>query len=229
MNKGIAVPSYRQRLGYHAGLLGGIGLLASMVLVITDIETRVAIAQAKAADQKASLEQVIPKELYDNDLLQDILLITETDQTTATSTNVPIYLARQGKQVVAAAYQQVGYGYSGEIRVIMGINIQGEILGVRVLSHTETPGLGDKIEERKSDWILGFNGKSLQNPLADGWRVKKEGGEFDQFSGATITPRTVVQIVRHGLEFFARHQQQILTQPLPLPKPTDSLGSPSTS
>jgi electron transport complex protein RnfG len=84
---------------------------------------------------------------------------------------------------------------------------------VRVLSHAETPGLGDKIDDRKSDWILGFNGKSLENTSSEQWRVKKDGGEFDQFTGATITPRGVVKSIHQGLDFFRQHRDELLALP----------------
>lgn len=98
--------------------------------------------------------------------------------------------------IVPAVTQQ---GYNGEIKLLVGVNQLGKITGVRVVEHRETPGLGDKILVRVSDWITGFNGKSLQNPPSEGWQVRKDGGEFDQFTGATITPRAVVQAVHHAL------------------------------
>lgn len=227
MTKGTATPSYRKRLGYHSGLLGGMGLLASVVLVISDIETHEAITLAKAADEKASLEQVIPPDLHDNNLLEDRLLIPNESGEEGTT----IYLARQNQQVIAAAFEQSGYGYSGEITLIMSVNRQSEILGVRVLSHSETPGLGDRIEAQKSDWIFSFNGLSLQNPTESGWHVKKDGGQFDQFSGATITPRAVVKIVKQGLAFFEQHKTTILeTAPpqLETPEMATEFATPTT-
>ena len=92
----------------------------------------------------------------------------------------------------------------------MGLDSNGEILGVRVISHTETPGLGDKIEIKKSKWILSFNGKSLDNVTYSEWNVKKDGGIFDQFSGATITPRKVVLAIKRGLEFYKSHREELL-------------------
>lgn len=227
MSKGTATPSYRKRLGYHSGLLGGMGLLASVILVISNIETHEAIAVAKAADQKASLEQVIPTDLHDNELLQDTVLISETSVEADAQRDTLVYLARNQQQIVAAAYKQTGYGYSGEITIIMSVNRHGEILGVRVLSHSETPGLGDRIEARKSDWILGFNGLSLQNPMESGWQVKKDGGQFDQFTGATITPRTIVKMVKQGLQFFAQHRDFILSQPVPVDASPSSSEQPA--
>lgn len=101
-------------------------------------------------------------------------------------------------------------GYNGTINLWLAVNLHGEILGVRVYGHGETPGLGDKIDLRVSDWILGFNGKSLTDPDISQWAVKRDGGAFDQFSGATITPRAVVSAVRDGLTLFDSRQQQWL-------------------
>lgn len=101
-------------------------------------------------------------------------------------------------------------GYSGEILVLMAVDVDGKMLGARVLKHTETPGLGDKIEVAKDKWILSFNGKSLGEPPADKWGVKKDGGVFDQFAGATITPRAVVKAVKGGMLFFSEHKAEIL-------------------
>jgi electron transport complex protein RnfG len=91
-----------------------------------------------------------------------------------------------------------------------------------VLSHRETPGLGDDIEAARSNWIDGFLGKSLQNPSAGGWRVRRDGGEFDQFTGATITPRAVVAAVHRGLIFFDRYRLQISGRDLPTATATNA-------
>ena len=205
MNKGTAVPSYRQRIGYQAGLLGGIALLASALLSIGDVRTRSDIAARQAEDLQASLSQVVPEEIHDNRLLDDTLTATLPD-----GSPVLVYQARQGDQVAAVAFQVTGYGYAGAIQIVMGINREGEILGVRVVSHAETPGLGDKIEEAKSDWITKFTGLSLLNTPEKNWAVKKDGGQFDQFSGATITPRGVVKAVKMGMDFFKANQGKLL-------------------
>jgi len=107
------------------------------------------------------------------------------------------------------AFETVGQGYGGAIRVLLGVDKDGRILGARVLAHTETPGLGDKIEVDRDDWILDFDGKSLGEPPPERWAVKKDGGDFDQFSGATITPRAVVKSVKQGLELFAAHRDAL--------------------
>ena len=120
-----------------------------------------------------------------------------------------IHLARKNGKVTAIAFERRVNGYMS-IHLVMGIDARGEVLGVRVLAHEETPGLGDKIEVTKSDWIKNFDGRSLDNTTRTQWGVKKDGGLFDQFSGATITPRAVVKAVREGLEFFRANKQQIL-------------------
>jgi len=101
-------------------------------------------------------------------------------------------------------------GYSGAIHLLVGIHADGRVAGVRVIGHRETPGLGDKIELAKSPWIRSFEGKSLTNPAADGWAVKKDRGEFDQFAGATITPRAVVGAVHRALQYFDAHKAELL-------------------
>ena len=94
--------------------------------------------------------------------------------------------------------------------MIIGINFDGSVAGVRVVEHKETPGLGDKVDLRKSDWILSFNGKSLSNPHPNAWNVKKENGEFDQFTGATITPRAVIHQIAKTLEYFKQDKERLV-------------------
>ncbi|HCE41269.1 MAG TPA: electron transport complex subunit RsxG, partial [Alcanivorax sp.] len=113
-------------------------------------------------------------------------------------------------------------GYGGAINLIVGVDMDGRVLGVRAVPpHNETPGLGDKIERRKSDWILSFNGKSLDNPAPDGWAVKKDGGRFDSFTGATITPRAVVTAVHRALRYFNAHRDDLFAAPA-LPHNTET-------
>jgi electron transport complex protein RnfG len=172
--------------------------------VIGDLATRDAIEQRRAEDLLASLGQVIPADLHDNDLLADSMTLDTADG------ELTVYRALQGLDVAGVAFETVGQGYAGPIRVLLGIDAEGRVLGARVLSHTETPGLGDKIEVARDDWILSFDGKSLGEPPPERWAVKKDGGDFDQFSGATITPRAVVSAVKGGLELFA-DQRDALT------------------
>ncbi len=155
----------------------------------------------KRAAEKALLE-IIPQTQHDNDMLTDIQLPDEAAQKIlGLEEALPIHVARKGNDVVAYIYPATAPdGYSGDIDLIIGVNLDGSVAGVRVLTHKETPGLGDKVDLKKSKWILSFNGHSLNNPPAESWRVKKDGGYFDQFTGATITPRAVVKRVKKTLE-----------------------------
>jgi electron transport complex protein RnfG len=117
-------------------------------------------------------------------------------------------------------------GYSGEIRLLVGIDLDGRILGVRVTNHRETPGLGDRIETRKSDWVHSFDGRSLGNPPAEQWNVKKNGGVFDQFTGATITPRAVVKAVQHSLAYFRQNRDIIRERLNEPPAPRNRILTP---
>lgn len=202
----IINPSYRNRLGYQAMLLGGICCLVSIVLISGNKATHQLIADHITADKLAMLDQVLPSNLYDNDPLQD----SKTIEVKQLAEPVEIMHATktEGKETQPAgtALQLGIQGWGGAIDFIMAVNSEGEITGVRVISHKETPGLADKIERDKSPWIESFNGKSLANTPASDWAVKKDGGIFDQFTGATITPRSMVKGVYQGLQI---HQQQI--------------------
>lgn len=205
----VAVPSYRKRVGYQAALLGGFATLAATLLVMGNISTRDAIAERQREDLLASLQQVIPDTLHDNNLLDDtVTLATESGRP------LTVYRALKEGSVTGVAYRIVGKGYAGDIVLILGIDESGKILGTRVLQHAETPGLGDKIEIARDDWILGFDGRALDNTPQQQWAVKKDGGRFDQFSGATITPRAIVNAVHRGLTLFGKNRAQLLT-PLP--------------
>ena len=207
----------KEKMAYHPILLGGIALVAGIMLVLADAGTRDAIAERQAEDLRASLTQVVRADIHDNNLLDDTLVLHAPLEFADAETGITFYRARMKGEVVAAAFKVVGMGYSGAIDIMMCVNSDGSIMGVRVISHAETPGLGDKIEAAKSDWIERFSGLSLANRNARQWAVKKDGGEFDQFSGATITPRAVVRAVHNGLKYFNEHKTEILgTKPAPI-------------
>ncbi len=201
----VTEPSYRRRIGYQAGLLGGFTLLATTLLVMGNLATQEAIEQRQQEDLRASLAAVIPAARHDNDLLTDTLTLTAANGEPRT-----VYRARQDGELTGVAYQVTGQGYAGPIEILLGLDHRGQILGARVLSHSETPGLGDKIEAARSDWIREFNGLSLGEPPARQWAVQKDGGRFDQFTGATITPRAVVNAIKGGLQWFADQRQRLL-------------------
>lgn len=187
-------------------LLGLFALITAAILAGTQLATKDRIANAEREAAQKALFEIVPLERHNNDLLVDTQPIDGKYWAALGLKNGgDINIARDNGQAIAAIIPAVAPdGYSGDIKLIIGINADGSLAGVRALSHNETPGLGDKVDLKKSSWILGFNGKSLTNPDLDGWAVKKDGGEFDQFTGATITPRAVVNQVKRALEYFAK-------------------------
>ncbi len=195
----------RDGLSYQPISLGIVAMVTSAALAFGNLATHDAIRLAEEQDLKNSLTQVLPEGYADNDLLRDTVNIAGTD-----GVPVTIYRSRKSGAVNGAVFQVSGRGYAGNIIVLIGLDSKGRMLGARVIKHQETPGLGDKIEVAKSNWIHDFEGKSLDNPPLGKWLVKKDGGSFDQFAGATITPRAVVKAVKGGMEFFATHRKEIL-------------------
>jgi len=152
---------------------------------------------------------LIPAAAHDNDIFNDIITV-QNKELLGTKKPVNIYRARKNNEPVAVIINSVAPdGYSGDIELLVAINHDGGLAGVRVIQHKETPGLGDAIEENRSDWITKFKDKSLLNPDKKGWAVKRDGGEFDQFTGATISPRAIVKAVYKTLLFYKEHQDTL--------------------
>lgn len=193
------------------GLILGLFAVAGTGLVaLTYDGTAERIAENEREYLLRSLHQIIPPDSHNNDIYTDVIQVR--DPLLGTSQSVAVYRARRDKEPVAAVLASVAPdGYGGAIKLLVGINYDGTIAGVRVVSHKETPGLGDAIEAERSPWILGFNGHSLGDPDEKGWKVKKDGGVFDQFSGATITPRAVVKAVANTLRYFKSHRKALFT------------------
>jgi Na+-translocating ferredoxin:NAD+ oxidoreductase subunit G len=188
----------------HGLILFAFCLGFGLLMAVTDEVTLDDIAARAIEDKQNSLSQVLPDAIHDNNPVTDTLTMHN-----AAGKEIIIYRARKAGQVTGIAYEIFGTGYGGEIRLMMGIGADGKVLGVRVLAHKETPGLGDKIEIKKTDWIERFSGLSVGNPPLERWRVKKDNGDFDQFAGATITPRGVMAAIRGGLEFFAANKSRL--------------------
>ncbi|RLQ21691.1 electron transport complex subunit RsxG [Seongchinamella sediminis] len=182
------------------------GLLLAGSYLLT--KERIA-SEIRKAEEKALL-QIIPRARHDNSMLDDTLDVGPATAGLGLRESKRVYLAKSAGEIIAAIIPVTARdGYSGDIQLIVGVNADGSVAGVRVLTHKETPGLGDRVDLAKSDWVLGFDGRSLQNPGAEGWAVKKDGGVFDAFTGATITPRAVVSATHRALQ-YARENHQAL-------------------
>ena len=159
-----------------------------------------------------TLHSIIDPSRYDNDIANDCIMITAPELGSDEAKTA--YIARKSGQVVAIAMTSTApRGYNGNIDFIMAINLDGIVSGVRVLKHQETPGLGDKIEIRKSDWINSFTDKQMHSEADSRWAVSKDNGMFDQFTGATITPRALVKGVKNTLNYFNTNKATLLAQP----------------
>ncbi|WGS61841.1 electron transport complex subunit RsxG [Vibrio lentus] len=196
------------------GLVLAIFACASTGLVaVTHYLTKEQIKQQEQAQLLSVLNQVIPHDLHDNELFSACTLVQAEEL--GTEQAMPAYIAKLNGEPSAIAIEAIAPdGYNGAIKVIVGMKIDGTILGTRVLSHQETPGLGDKIDLRVSDWILSFAGKQVTDSNLDRWKVRKDGGDFDQFTGATITPRAVVKSVKQAVQYVNQNNQALLAQPL---------------
>lgn len=190
--------------------VGGVGLVA-----VTHALTLERIAANEREATLRTMAAIIPAEHMDNDPLRDIIKVSAPGLLGGETTR--IYRIRGGGKPLAVVIDPViPNGYMGPVKLLIAILADGTLGGVRVLSHKETPGLGDKIELTKSDWVLGFTGKSLGNPPEAQWKVKRDGGVFDQFAGATVTPRSIVRAVRDTLRFFEQQGAALYDRPTPV-------------
>ncbi|MWV13438.1 electron transport complex subunit RsxG [Pseudomonas sp. R-28-1W-6] len=205
----MALPEISRSMLKNSLVLGLFAVVTVGVVAITQQGTAGRIATAEREAKAQALAQILPAGSYDNHLLDHPRLVF--DPLLGNKTPTPAYLATlQGEPTAVILQATAPDGYSGSIFLLVGILADGRLAGVRVVGHKETPGLGDKIELAKSPWINGFVGQSLRAPDADGWAVKKDGGQFDQFAGATITPRAVVKAVHKTLQYFDKHRDELL-------------------
>lgn len=218
----VTQPMNRQATAHSHGRLRGAltlviaAMLAAALLFAVDRFTASRIADNLTADRLRSLRAVLPPGSYDNEPHLDIVAVLDPELL-GSDESLPVYRARLGGQPVAAVLTAVApNGFSGRIHLLIAISVDGKVTGVRVIEHRETPGLGDRIEAGKSDWILRFRGLQsapslTDKPLTGEWVLKRDGGSFDQITGATVTSRAVLNSVRNAVLYFAAHRQDIFS------------------
>jgi electron transport complex protein RnfG len=213
----------RESITSNSALLAIFAVCTTLLISGTFLLTKDKIALEQRKAEERALLEIIPQSRHDNSMLDDTIAVGPETAGLGLTKNKQIYLARLGDVAVGAIIPVTAPdGYSGNIDLIVGINADGSVAGVRVLAHRETPGLGDKVDLKKSDWILGFNGHSLINPELPGWAVKKDQGEFDQFTGATITPRAVVAATRRALQYAQAQHSRLFGKHRPLTEAGES-------
>ena len=191
-------------------LLGVFATVTGILIATTWTQTRDDIARSIRAAEARQLLEIFPKGTHDNDMVEDHFTVSSTAALLGLREDRLGYIARRGEAIVGVILPATARdGYSGDIDMLVGITESGDVAGVRVVSHRDTPGLGDAIDLKKSNWVLDFDDTSLHAPAKDRWLVKKDGGDFDQFTGATVTPRAVVVAVRKALEYTDINQNSL--------------------
>lgn len=196
-----------------AAALGVVAIIGTALLTGVFRLTADRIAEQERRVVREQLAQILSPDEYDNSLQDDAIAFFD-EARFPRGQEVTAYRARREGEAVAVILRfRAVNGYNGDIHLLAGIYADGRLAGVRVVSHRETPGLGDGIESERSDWVQAFDGRSLGDPETSGWAVRRDGGEFDQFTGATITPRAVVAAVRMALEYFAQNRAALFDAP----------------
>ena len=189
-------------IGLSGTVLALFAAITSVAIGWTYLGTKAQIDLEVRRAEARQLLEIFPPGTHDNDIVDDVFEVAAETALLGIRETRQGYRVRQGNKVIGVILPATARdGYSGDIRALIGVRLDGSVAGVRVVAHRETPGLGDKVDLRKSDWILDFNERSLTNPVLGGWNVEKEGGVFDQFTGATVTPRAVILATRRALEY----------------------------
>jgi electron transport complex protein RnfG len=201
----------RYRLGTEWPQLVPVLLLAVICAVLLGLGDHLSHDRIKAnrrATQLYLIDAVMPQP-HDNDLLADSVQISDSS-VFGTGSAITVYRARIDNRPAGLVFMPIpAHGYNGTIELAVGLAYGGEVTGVRVLAHRETPGLGDQIHQDHSGWILGFDGRSLQDTPVGDWGLRGDGGAFDQISGASISPRGVIRAVKDTLDYYALHRDEL--------------------
>lgn len=193
----------------NALLLGAFATACTLMVSLTYVLTKPAIEKQEKQQTFLKVTQVLDAAKFDNNPLDNCAMVQDVE-ISGLEIETPIYRATKDGEPYALIYQtETKQGYNGLIKLIVGVDASGVVQGVRTLTHQETPGLGDKIELAKSDWVLDFNAKQVAGTDDSHWFVKKDGGDFDQFTGATITPRAVVNQLRTSIVKLNQNFSQI--------------------
>lgn len=201
--------------------LAAIAAICTALVAVTFGFTHERIAANEQAWLEQSLQPALAGLFFDSGVSESVLTIPAPHELPG-SEDAIVYRVYSGETPVAALFVvSARDGYAGAIKMLVGVDVDGSVTGVHVLAHRETPGLGDRIESEKSDWAQQFNGRSLGDPVADAWKIRRDGGEFDQLTGASVTPRAVVKAIRQTLEYFDANAEGLFAAPA---DPSDEEG-----
>lgn len=208
------------RASFHTAMnLLFFAIVGTSVLAFTYNQTHGLIAKSEETEKLKRISQIVPQALFDNDIMKDTLNVAP-DALLGTDGVTTAYRARLKNQPSVLVLEAIAPdGYSGKITLLVAIHNTGEVAGVRVVAHRETPGLGDYIEIARNDWITVFNDTSLESRKDSEWKVKKDDGAFDYMAGATVTPRAIVKAVHKALQYYAQHRDELFAQAIPKKSP----------
>ena len=189
--------------------LAVIAAICTALVALTFQATRERIAANEKALLEQSLQPALAGTFYDSGVSESRLVLPPPHSLPGNDPALIYRVFAEGEPVAALFAVTARDGFSGPIRILVGIGVDGTVTGVRILQHRETPGLGDKIESARSDWVFQFDGRSMGDPVATGWAIEVDGGEFDQLTGASVTPRATIKAIRDTLIYFESHQDAI--------------------
>ena len=197
-----------------AGLtLAAIAAICTALVAATWQLTRERIAENEHAWLERSLRPALADLFFDGNVTESVLVIPAPHELPGDDDALVYRVFSDGEPVAALFAVTAPKGYVGPIRIIVGVKFDGTVSGVRIVEHNETPGLGDRVESTRSDWVFQFDGRQLGDPVVDRWHLKVDGGDFDQLSGASITPRAIVGAVRETLLYFDANRDALFAAP----------------
>ncbi len=193
--------------------LAVIGAICTALVAFTYQSTAQRIEDNEKAWLERSLQPALSGLFYDSGVTESKIILPPPHDLPGSDAAIVYRVYAESEPVAALFVISARDGYAGPIRILVGIDTTGEVTGVHVLEHRETPGLGDRVESGKSDWVQQFNGRSLLEPEPPGWRIKSDGGQFDQLTGASVTPRAIIKAVKETLLYFDLHTDEIFANP----------------
>lgn len=194
--------------------LAAIAAICTLLVAATYRVTAERIAANEQAWLERSLEPALSGVFFDGSVTEYKLELDPPHDLPGNDTAI-IYRVFSENEPVAALFAVTARdGYSGPIRILVGIEVDGTISGVRIVEHRETPGLGDRIHQSRSDWVYQFDGRSLLDPVEERWLLEVDGGDFDQITGASVTPRAIIKAIRETLLYFDANRDELFTIPV---------------
>lgn len=201
---------------FRSGItLAVIAAICTALVALTYRLTAERIVANEQAWLERSLQPALSGLFYDSGVTESKIIIPPPHELPGSETAIIYRVYAEDAPVAALFIVSARDGYAGPIRILAGIDTMGVVTGVHVLEHRETPGLGDRVESTKSDWVKQFNGRSLLDPEPTGWAIKGDGGQFDQLTGASVTPRAIIKAIKETLLYFEAHSEEIFAEAIP--------------